>query len=155
MCPKFDIIVSMVIRFIVAIRIPTGELPETTDAIDAINIYGVHSYTFLRRNMCTSVLISCTMHDSNRSDKIHSNSYRIPTGEFSKTTDARCYKYLYSLWSSFIHILKRKYMHICPKFDTMHDSSRSDRIHSNRNHSHRRVLVALHGVHSCTFKRET
>ena len=48
--------------------------------LDAINIsilYGVHSYTFLRGNMCTSVLSSCTMHDSNRSDKIHSNRYTL------------------------------------------------------------------------------
>ena len=93
--------------------------------LDAINISildGVHSYTFLS----TSVLSSCTMHDSNRSDKIHSN--RIPTGELPKLLmlDAINISILYGVHS---HILKEKYVHICPNFDiiscTMHDSNRS------------------------------
>ena len=53
------------------------------DAINILILYGVHSYTFLKRkyvHICPKFdTISCTMHDSNRSDKIHSN--RIPTGE--------------------------------------------------------------------------
>ena len=131
--------------------------------LDAINIsilYGVHSYTFLRRNVCTSVLSSCTMHDT--IGLIRFIVIGFPQESFLKLLmlDTINISILYGVHS---HTFLRRNMCTSVLIScTMHDSNRSDKIHSNRIPTGELLkllmldtinISILYGVHSYTFLR--